>query len=187
MTVFWHNGILAMTSPGKSNIRAEWDKFISTLGEKSLKALREAGIDPEDPMALNDIASHRLFGMEGRGTEYTRHKESYFQRITKGEQIRKHREQSEEDVRDPVNEFAILVARHVLRAFECSRSREVRFHCDCIKLALGDPAMGSQKEICEKYGVSKAMLSWNVRKIQRRLDLPKCIFNGNRMKEGGRK
>lgn len=169
--------------PHIKGVRQTWDWYISTLGEEGLKALRDAGVDPADPMAINDVSSHRLVStIDGRGTEYDKMRESYFQRITKAEQIRKHRQEENMAEADPIGDFAFIIARQVVKAFDCSRSREVRFHCDCMRLAIGDPGMGSQKEVCERYGVSKAMLSWNVRKIQKRLALPRCIFNGNRTK-----
>lgn len=164
-----------------SSVRKAWQEHVAGLSKEDLEKLRAAGVDPDDPLELKTARFHRVVStQEGKGGEYSKMRESYFQRITKGGQIREHIDGEEKD--DPVQVFAIIITRMVIDAFDCSKSREVRFHCDCMRLALGDASMGSQKQVCEKYGVSKAMLSWNVRKIQKRLNLPKCIFNGNRTK-----
>lgn len=190
MSLYWKDGLICMTP--SSNIRAEWDKFIATLGEDGIKTLREAGIDPQNPEALMLPEFHRTmdtserYGRSGRGemgnrsdNSHSNSISSYFHRITAKACIDAEKEHEKQD---PVEVFAVQVARSIIEAFDCSRSTEVRFHCDCMRLALGDASMVSQKDVCAKYNVSKATLSWHVRKIQKRLSLPKCIFNGNRTK-----
>lgn len=163
-----------------SSVRKAWQDHVASLSKEDIEKLRAAGVDPDDPLELKNARFHRVVNTQEQKSGYTRHKESYFQRITKNEQIRSHRESVEQD--DPVHVFAIIVARMVIDAFDCSKSRDVKLHCDCMRLAIGDASMGSQKSVCEKYGVNKAALSLRVRNIQRRLNLPKCIFNGNRTK-----
>lgn len=178
MTAYWQDGLICMTPA--SNIRAEWDAFIATLGEDGLRTLRAAGIDPHDPMEVADKRFHRTVDTcEGDNSSDSK-RSSYFEKVTKKELVQDYLTQR--DVEDPLTVFSIQIARMVVEAFDCSKSTEVRFHCDCIRLALGDASMGSQKAVCDRYNVSKATLSWHVRKIQKRLNLPKCIFNGNRTK-----
>lgn len=178
MSTYWQDGVICMT-PSK-NIRAEWDRFIATLGEDGLRTLREAGIDPADPMEVADKRFHRVVDTCESDESSDNRRSSYFEKVTKKNLMQEYLVAQDAD--DPLSVFGVKIALMVIEAFDCSKSMEVRFHCDCMRLALGDASMGSQKKVCERYGVSKAMLSWNVRKIQKRLNLPKCIFNGNRTK-----
>lgn len=77
-------------------------------------------------------------------------------------------------------DFAVFIAARIIDAFDCTTSKEARLHCDCMRLAVGYPSCGSQQDIARKYGKSKAFVSYRVRSIQKRLDLPLCVFNGNR-------
>lgn len=76
--------------------------------------------------------------------------------------------------------YAVFIAARVIDAFDCTTSKEAKLHCDCMRLAIGYPSCGSQQEIAERYGKSKAFISYRVRSIQKRLNLPLCVFNGNR-------
>lgn len=82
--------------------------------------------------------------------------------------------------KDPAMDFAVAIAAKVIDVFGATTSQEVKMHADCMRLAIGYPSCGSQKEIAERYGRSKAYISFRVRSIQKRLNLPTCIFNGNR-------
>lgn len=168
-----------MTAP--SRLRAEWDRFIATLGEDGLRTLREAGIDPKDPMEVADKRFHRTVDTsDGDGSSDGR-RSSYFEKVTKKSLMQEYTA-GDAARDDPLTVFSVQVARMVIDTFDCSRSMEVRLHCACMRLALGDTSMVSQKDVCERYGINKATLSLRVRNIQRKLRLPKCIFNGNRTK-----
>lgn len=149
------------------------------------RKLEEAGFDIHDPLSENLPELHRLLeNFEPRDDDDGGHRKSAFggrdklkREIERGisEETRR-----EPDPADPAMDFAVAIAARVIDAFDCNKSPEVRLHIDCMKLALGYPSCGSQKEIAAKWNMSKASISWRVRHIQKKLNLPICVFNGNR-------
>jgi hypothetical protein len=170
----------------QTRLKQEWDKWIVSMKKDDIQKLIDAGFDIGEysPFPNNLPMVHR--GIDTRGgkdSEYSKWNESYFQRITKKDLIRKHIESQIEVESEPEMGFAVYIAAQVISAFDCSRDKQVKIHVDCMKLAIGMPSCKSQKDICKKYNLPKANVSWRVRSIQKRLNLPRNCFNGNRFEK----
>ena len=167
------------------DLRRAWREFTQNMTPSEIKKLEEAGFDLANPLDDNLPEFHRLLeNFEPKDDDDVGPRKSAFggrdklKRQIEGRIVDEARREPEAS--DTAMDFAVAVAARVIDAFDCNKSPEVRLHIDCMKLALGYPACGSQKEIAAKWGMSKASVSWRVRHIQRKLNLPLCVFNGNR-------
>ena len=82
---------------GMSSVRKAWQDHVAGLSKEDLERLRSAGVDPDDPLELKSARFHRVMNTQEERSAYTRRKESYFQRITKGRQITEHRDGGDQD------------------------------------------------------------------------------------------
>lgn len=76
----------------------------------------------------------------------------------------------------PMKDLLVSVVARVIDAFDCSRSPEVKLHADCMKMALGVPGYKSMGELAKRHDTSKAMISWRVKYIQKRVGLEPSIY-----------
>ena len=162
-------------------LRAGWANWLAQLTDVEKAQLRDAGIDIGDPLDDGLARFNRLFqqtGGDGVSDDGYDDQKGYFARITE----KMVEDAAKPEKKDPAMDFAVFVAARVIDVFAASNSRDVRLHCDCVKLALAYPSCRSQEQICERYNLSKANVSWRVRNIQRKFNLPKGCFNGNRAK-----
>jgi len=166
---------MARDNRPKRTLREEWEAFLSKATAQDIKRLADAGINVEDPLDDNLPMFHRRFGTDGDSTGDA-NANSYFQKISAG--VAKSKGRAEDA--NPSMELAVAIAARVIDAFDCTKSKEVRMHSDCMRLAIGYPSCGSQQEIAKRYGRSKSYISYRVRMIQRKFSLPLCAYNGNR-------
>jgi hypothetical protein len=156
------------TTQGKG-LRETWEDFLRKATPQQRDDLEEAGFDLADPLDENLPEFHRRFSTAGD--------DELSEWVT---MINRRKDAPADSPKDPLIDFAVVVACKVIDAFDCSADKEVKLHAECMRLAIGMPSCGSQKEVGKRYGKTKAYVSWKVRSIQRRLQLPVCIFNGNR-------
>lgn len=90
--------------------------------------------------------------------------------------IEKHAARQVADEQSPMHDIMVSVVARVIDAFDCSRSPEVKLHADCMKMALGVPGYKSMGELAKRHDTSKAMISWRVKYIQKRVGLEPSIY-----------
>lgn len=137
-----------------------------------MKKLKSAGFNMDDPLDEGLPMFHRRMETKQRDRE---DKMGYADTV-----MLAYAERCKPDEPDSMMDFAVAVASHLIDAFDCSRDKSVRLHADCMRLAIGYPSCRSQAEVCKRYGLSKANISWRVRSIQKRFNISKGCFNGNR-------
>lgn len=155
-------------------MRRTWKEFLRKLTPEDRKRLVDAGFDMDDPSVDNLPQFHKTFAPTDKDTDASEGKGRCSRTqidIT---------DRYEADRKDPAMDFAVAIAAKIIDVFGATTSQEVKMHADCMRLAIGYPSCGSQKDIAQRYGRSKAYISFRVRSIQKRLNLPNCIFNGNR-------
>jgi hypothetical protein len=150
-------------------LKETWEEFLRKATPQQRASLEEAGFDLKNPIYDNLPEFHRMFSTTG-DDELSEWKTMINSRIVN----------EPETPKDPLIDFSVVVACKIIDAFDCSADKSVKLHAECMRLAIGMPSCGSQKEVAKKYGRTKAYISWRVRDIQKRLELPLCIFNGNR-------
>lgn len=153
----------------EKGIRETWDDFLAKATPKQRAELEKAGFDLADPLSENLPEYHRRFSSAGDD-----------ERSEWVTMINSRKDRAAESPKDPLMDFAVVVACRVIDSFDCSQDKGVRLHAECMRLAIGMPSCGSQKEVAKKFGKTKAYVSFRVRAIQKKLTLPVCIFNGNR-------
>ena len=154
------------------NLRETWNQWVSKLSDAQIKKLKESGFDLDDPLDDGLPIPHRRMETKPRDRE---DKMGYADKVMLAYSLR-----TSDDKPDAPMDFAVAVAAQLIDAFDCSRDKSVRLHADCMRLAIGHPACRSQDEVCKRYSLSKANISWRVRSIQKRFNLSRGCFNGNR-------
>jgi hypothetical protein len=166
----------------KADLKQEWAKFIKTRTKEQIAQLEASGFDTGDPQSENLHRFHRTFQEGLTNKQGNKPSDSGTQAYSEKLSFMVHKMAGNtEKESDPAMDFAVAIAARVIDIFDCSRDRQVRLHADCMRLAIGYPSARSQSEICDKYNLSKANVSWRVRSIQRKFDLPRCFTNGNRV------
>jgi len=90
--------------------------------------------------------------------------------------IEKHAARQAVEEQSPMHDLMVSVVARVIDAFDCSRSPEVKLHADCMKMALGVPGYKSMGELAKRHDTSKAMISWRVKYIQKRIGLEPSVY-----------
>jgi hypothetical protein len=138
----------------------EWSKFLSRLHPAELEALKAAGIDPGNPSDAEPPLPHRyIYG------------DSYENKLSLQEFWRKENE-GESSV---YGSLASIVAK-VIDAFDCTTNKEVLLHNDCVRIALGYRNYKSMADLADKYNLTRAAVSWRVKKIQARIGTEPSIY-----------
>jgi len=144
----------------KAKLNKIWQDFIATLPPDEVKKIVEAGIDPQD-IHKADLA---------QPSRYI-HDDSFLD----GNSIKAWRESEEMDTNSIFPYLSSIIAK-VIDALDCTSSREVLMHNDCIRIALGYRNYKSMSEVAKHYGVGRAAISLRVKNIQRRLRLAPSIY-----------
>jgi len=141
-------------------LSAEWKKFIARLHPAELEALKAAGVDPGNPTNAEPPLPHRyIYG------------DSYENRLSMQEFFRK-----DEDGKAGVYGSLASIIAKVIDAFDCDFEPKVMMNNDCVRIALGYRNYKSMADVAKKYGVSKATISWRVKKVQKRLGIEPSIY-----------
>jgi hypothetical protein len=154
------------------SLKEAWEKWVSNMPPKQAQKLIDAGFNLDD---INDDGLpmfHRRMETKQRDRE---DKMGYADKV-----LLSHAKRTKPEEADAPMDFAIYIAAQLIDAFDCSRDKSVRLHADCMRLAIGHPSCKSQDEVCKRYSLSKANISWRVRSIQKRFNLSRGCFNGNR-------
>jgi hypothetical protein len=159
---------------GEVEMRKQWTEFLRKLSPEEKSQLTKAGFNLLDPSDDGMSQFHKTFAPNDEDDDPQR---------GFGRKYRTQIDMSDKyvpDKKDPPMDFAVAIAASIIDVFSSTTNQDVKMHADCVKLAIGYPSCGSQKDIAKRYGRSKAYISFRVRSIQKRLNLPNCIFNGNR-------
>ncbi len=143
-----------------------WRDFVKNLPPEQVEAMRRNGLNPDD---INDDGLHRFHRLvepdetgDGDGVTYWS--------LIMGRHQRKMLSERKPDA-DPLEDFATAVAARVIDAFDCSRDPRVRFHADCMRIALGYKEHGSLEKVAKRYDTDKQKVHWHVTTIRKRLGL----------------
>lgn len=141
-----------------TTLQDEWVSFLAGLSEEDRKKLKAAGVNLDNPTNPDPPQGPNRY-------------------ITNEWWIEKHAvKQGRPEESDPMKDFMISVIAKVIDAFDCSRSPEVKLHADCMKMALGVPGYKSMGDLASRHDTSKAMISWRVKYIQRRVGLEPSVY-----------
>jgi len=140
----------------KERISNEWKAFIAGLSAQERAALEAANIDVGDYFNENLPEPHRRI-----------YDASYADRVAV--------KQETDETQSSYTSLVSIIAR-VIDALDCTNNREVLLHNDCIRMALGYRNYRSMADVAKKYGVDKATISWRVKQIQKRLNLPPSCY-----------
>ena len=163
-------------SPSLSNERREakgsindvWKDFVAKLPPEQLEALARNGLNPDD---INDeclTRFHRL--VEPEDASDTSSSGSTYWTFIMGNHQRKV-DAVRKKPEDLLADFATAIAARVVDAFDCSRDPRVRFHADCMRIALGYTDHGSLDKIAKRYDTDKQKVHWHVKTIRKRIGL----------------
>jgi len=152
--------------PRKQDIDEVWKDFVKNLPPEQIAAMRRNGLNPDD---IRDDGLHRFHRLVEPEEEGDTAGVTYWTVIMGKHQRRVLSERHEES--DALAEFATAVAARVVDAFDCSRDPRVRFHADCMRIALGYTDHGSLENIAKRYDTDKQKVHWHVKTIRKRLGL----------------
>ena len=140
----------------RERISSEWRSFVAGLSAQEKAALEAANINVGDYFDENLPEPHRRI-----------YDASYADRMA-----------AKQETQEENSSFSSLVSiiARVIDALDCTNSREVLMHNDCIRMALGYRNYRTMADVAKKYGVDKATISWRVKQIQKRLNLPPSCY-----------
>lgn len=143
-----------------------WVEFVRNLPPEQVDALKRNGLNPSD---IRDDCIHRFHRVVEPTEQQDRDGSTYWSVIMGNHQRKVLAERPEPE--DMIADFATAVAARVVDAFDCSRDPRVRFHADCMRIALGYTEHGSLERIAKRYDTDKQKVHWHVKTIKKRLGL----------------
>ena len=143
----------------KQTINKIWQDWVATLPQEEVNRLSLFNIDPAD-IHKADVAEPSRYI----------HDDSFLD----GRSIKLWRDGQNEGL-DAFPYLTSIIAK-VIDALDCTSSREVQMHNDCIRIALGYRNYKSMSDVAKQYGVGRAAISLRVKNIQRRLKLAPSIY-----------
>jgi len=143
----------------KQTINKIWQDWIASLPPEEVNRLSSFNLDPADIHNADLTQPSRYI-----------HDDSFLD----GNSIKAWREENQPDG-SALPHLTSIIAK-VIDALDCTSSREVQMHNDCIRIALGYRNYKSMSDVASKYGVGRAAISLRVKNIQRRLRLAPSIY-----------
>lgn len=143
----------------KQAINKIWQDWVATLPPDEVNRLASFNIDPKDIHKADITQPSRYI-----------HDDSFLD----GNSIKAWREESQPDG-CALPHLTSIIAK-VIDALDCTSSREVQMHNDCIRIALGYRNYKSMSDVASKYGVGRAAISLRVKNIQKRLKLAPSVY-----------
>ena len=143
----------------KQTINKIWQDWIASLPPEEVNRLSSFNLDPADIHNADLTQPSRYI-----------HDDSFLD----GNSIKAWREENQPDG-SALPHLTSIIAK-VIDALDCTSSREVQMHNDCIRIALGYRNYKSMSDVASKYGVGRAAISLRVKNIQRRLKLAPSIY-----------
>jgi len=139
-------------------VKEAWVSFLQGCNAEELAALKAAGVNLDEPTNPNPPQGPNRW-------------------IGDDKWINQHAVKPDEpEPADENKDQMISVIAKVIDAFDCSKSKQVKLHADCMRMALGVPGFKSMGQLASKYGTSKAMISWRVKHIQKRVGLEPSFY-----------
>lgn len=143
----------------KQAINQIWKDWVATLPPEEVNRLASFNLDPTDIHKADITQPSRYI-----------HDDSFLD----GNSIKAWRDENNENA-EALPHLTSIIAK-VIDALDCTSSREVQMHNDCIRIALGYRNYKSMSDVASKYGVGRAAISLRVKNIQKRLKLAPSIY-----------
>lgn len=143
----------------KQAINKIWKDWVATLPPEEVNRLASFNLDPTDIHKADVTQPSRYI-----------HDDSFLD----GNSIKAWRDEKNQAA-EALPHLTSIIAK-VIDALDCTSSREVQLHNDCIRIALGYRNYKSMSDVASKYGVGRAAISLRVKNIQRRLKLAPSVY-----------
>lgn len=143
----------------KQAINKIWKDWVATLPPEEVNRLASFNLDPADIHKADVTQPSRYI-----------HDDSFLD----GNSIKAWRDENNQHA-EALPHLTSIIAK-VIDALDCTSSREVQMHNDCIRIALGYRNYKSMSDVASKYGVGRAAISLRVKNIQKRLKLAPSIY-----------
>lgn len=161
----------------RNKLENEYRKLWRKATPEEKDALRATGFDPKDPLDSGVPKAHRYLLLNSNNDSLD--EDSNWLSYMTQHQYRKfiHEKAVEETEEKFFDEAQVLdVIRRIISVLDDSNKPEVKMQGTMILLALGVPGQPSMTELARQYKVNRATISYHVKRIQKKLNLPPSVY-----------